>query len=206
MQKSLQLCTTFALGGFALNAPAAIILPDAGNSLTFQAEAYDDGSSVSSTNIAESPSQPVGGLYVNGLDDSAAGGGNGDFFSFDVSNVDPSLTYTLTIRARRGGSGSAPAVIELYQVTLGPTYTLKTQATIPHQGVSFSDAIFTTYAFDSGFTLDAGTTAIQFESLNGQGGNGRAHIDEFTITAVPEPGSLALMGLGGLCILRRRHG
>lgn len=202
MKNSLQLCTALALGGFALNAPAAIILPTAGNSLTFQAEDRDAQSGIQVNNNA-GVSAPIGD-YVGQLDESPAGGGTGDFISFDVSNVDPSLTYTLTVRGRRGNSDSNDATVELYQVTLGPTYTLKTQVTIPNTASSFTNAFFATFSFDSGFSLDAGTTAIRFETLEGAG-NGRSQLDQFTITAVPEPGSLALMGLGGLCILRRRR-
>ena len=36
--------------------------------------------------------------------------------------------------------------------------------------------------------------------------NGFMSGDDVTISAVPEPGSLALLGLGGLCVLRRRRG
>lgn len=35
--------------------------------------------------------------------------------------------------------------------------------------------------------------------------NDRFRVGSFTLEAVPEPGSLALLGLGGLCVLRRRR-
>lgn len=42
-------------------------------------------------------------------------------------------------------------------------------------------------------------------SSGGTGSTDTARDQFFAITAVPEPGSLALLGLGGLCLLRRRR-
>jgi len=47
---------------------------------------------------------------------------------------------------------------------------------------------------------------IEFQDPNAGGSSPQAALDNIVLTAVPEPGSLALMGLGGLCILRRRRG
>jgi len=37
------------------------------------------------------------------------------------------------------------------------------------------------------------------------GGGEPFGFDDITISAIPEPGSLALLGLGGLCLLGRRR-
>lgn len=62
---------------------------------------------------------------------------------------------------------------------------------------------------DIPFALNGASTGIdtfQFESFNDAAGssNDFALMDNF-VTAVPEPGSMALLGLGGLALLRRRR-
>jgi hypothetical protein len=60
------------------------------------------------------------------------------------------------------------------------------------------------------FTLDAGETAIfqlEFTSGTGSGGGHHLFLDNVAISGalVPEPSSLALLGFGGLALLRRRR-
>ena len=43
-----------------------------------------------------------------------------------------------------------------------------------------------------------------YVGIQGESG-GKITVDRITVTAIPEPGSLALLGLGGLLIARRRH-
>ncbi|MGB0768059.1 MAG: PEP-CTERM sorting domain-containing protein [Phycisphaeraceae bacterium] len=50
------------------------------------------------------------------------------------------------------------------------------------------------------------TAKIRFANDDGGDFNDTVRFDDITITGVPEPGSLALLGLGGLLIARRRRG
>jgi hypothetical protein len=56
------------------------------------------------------------------------------------------------------------------------------------------------YARISGLSTDGGGNL----QITIDGGN--APLNGFQVVEVPEPGSLALLGLGGLCVLRRRRG
>lgn len=53
-------------------------------------------------------------------------------------------------------------------------------------------------------TLASNPTGITHVGLGRESGTS-ASFDNFSLTVVPEPGSLALMGLGGLCLLKRRR-
>ena len=61
---------------------------------------------------------------------------------------------------------------------------------------------------DFSFSVGAGSSEIgQDFQLRFSNAGGYTYIDNITgdFTAIPEPGSLALLGLGGLCLLRRRR-
>lgn len=58
----------------------------------------------------------------------------------------------------------------------------------------------------SGITLADGETGRFVISLTGnEGNNSSSFLDNVAVTIIPEPSSLALVGLGGLCLLRRRR-
>lgn len=184
----------------------AIVLPNAGDTLVFEAEDYDDGNGVSVATA--NPADASGGEYVDGLQKSDAGSSATEWFEFDVSNVNDALTYTATVYYRRNGGGinaGDPAELELYSSIDGVSYTFETSTEVAWMSGGWT-ANFVEEAFDTSFTLDASTTVIRVESLNINDGNGIAHIDRITISAVPEPGSLALLGIGGLLVARRRRG
>lgn len=200
MKKIHTLTAIAAFGVSALSAQASIVLPDAGNSVTFEAEARDaesDTSIVTNTDAS-------GGSFVDGLAASAAGGGNGDFISFNISNLDTALIYEITFNYRnKSNVGDKSTEWEFYGVTGGSTYTLLTSIVAPHTG-SWGGPFFEA-STSTGFNIAAGTTAIQVENLTA--GN-FSHLDSFTISAIPEHGTYALLaGLTGLVfvMVRRRR-
>jgi len=56
------------------------------------------------------------------------------------------------------------------------------------------------------FTADATTQQLFLDTVSPTSGFGNTHISAYQIRLVPEPGSLALLGLGGLLVARRRRG
>ena len=188
--KKYTLTAIAAFGLSALSAQASIVLPDAGNSVTFEAEAYDAQSGI----VTGTSGDASGGSFVDGW-------GAGDFISFDISNLDTALTYEITFDYRKGNSGDAE--FEFFGVTDGPTYTSLTSIVAPQTNSTWGGALFVASDTSTGFNIAAGTTAIQVESLGGD-----SHLDSFTISAVPEPSTYALLaGLTGLVhvMVRRRR-
>jgi hypothetical protein len=55
------------------------------------------------------------------------------------------------------------------------------------------------------FTADATTQDLFLDTVSPTSGFGNTHITAYQIRLVPEPGSLALLGLGGLLVARRRR-
>lgn len=109
-----------------------------------------------------------------------------------TANTSSARTSTFTVTP---GGGSATAVFtEDDGAALGAfdgTYILS-------DGVESGDD-FSNYVVISGLT--ASSLSIEVTSDDG----GRGAISGFQIVAVPEPGSLALLGLGGLMVVRRRR-
>jgi hypothetical protein len=201
MKKIHTLTAIAAFGVSALSAQASIVLPDAGNSVTFEAEAHD---AESGTSFVADATNASGGSFVDGLAASAAGGGNGDFISFDISNLDTALIYEITFNYRnKSNNGDKSTEWEFYGVTGGSTYTLLTSIVAPRTGAW--NGPFFEAPTSTGFNIAAGTTAIQVENLTA--GN-FSHLDSFTISAIPEHGTYALLaGLTGLVfvMVRRRR-
>lgn len=90
------------------------------------------------------------------------------------------------------------------------------QVLISTDGVNFSQVAtyesrqttFALYTFNIGNALDGASTAIVRLRLNGASsgaGNNRIDNVQLNATLVPTPGSLALVGLGGLVATRRRR-
>jgi len=90
----------------------------------------------------------------------------------------------------------------------------KDDAAASGTGWSFSsDGTIGIFSLSSGQIYDFTTAGVSNVSAGTEigfgafgGANGGEVLRSFTITVIPEPGSLALLGLGGLLIARRRRG
>ncbi len=118
---------------------------------------------------------------------------SGDLFTVTLSNLDDSLTYDLKLFASRDASGTR---YTQYDLTAG-TLTGSTQRIL--QAV---DNTGNTVTF-ANITPD-GSDEIAF-TVQRQSGSSFGYINVLEITAIPEPGSLALLLMGGLAFLMIRR-
>lgn len=121
-----------------------------------------------------------GVLYEDFSNVDVTEGGVNDAFSISVLFMDGSFDFSLTLNdgVNSGSSTIAANSSGLYLINL-------------------NDAGF------SGVDLTS-IDSINFEATNTQRASDVA-IDRIAFTVIPEPGSLALLGLGGLLIARRRR-
>ncbi|MEM6259557.1 MAG: PEP-CTERM sorting domain-containing protein [Planctomycetota bacterium] len=160
----------------------------------------------------------VGAQGVMGESDLGFGAaGTGDYGSFGITD----LTYNDGVFNNIGGATFITITFSGLDDSLnydivgfvngGNTINNTVPVTFSADGVD----ILTTGAATSGGS-SSGTLApaiISSASTDGSGvlevtfstNNTPFGIGGLTLTAVPEPGSLALLGLGGLCVLRRRR-
>ena len=136
--------------------------------------------------------------WVHELNDETASGTNSADIAFEIFAFNNLSDVTAIVSS-----------------TSNITDTIATTGTAVSAGGTFNTVASTDAA--TGFTtlsetLNLGATTYQyvgvFVGTYGGDGNGSsgAVASWDNLQVVPEPGSLALMGLGGLCILRRRRG
>jgi hypothetical protein len=133
-------------------------------------------------------------------------GGGYRSFGGAVGTVDISGLATGSVHIYYGGFRTTPTVSVVMRDTDGnaPDITIADA----HLNGDFAQRT-EYYLAEVDFVNDAGYDEIEYTWLaNGTdySGNGRGLGTVLTGTVIPEPGSLALLGLGGLLIARRRRG
>ncbi|MBI5708498.1 MAG: PEP-CTERM sorting domain-containing protein [Armatimonadetes bacterium] len=124
-----------------------------------------------------------------------------DAFSFDLSgSILNGTSYTLSFYAAattaiRPGTGPVDIGISTSATSFG------TQVYTTGTGISGSGWQYFTTTFTAG--INASYLTVQCAPTGGD--ISWIHVDNFSLTAVPEPGSLAVLGLGAFLLARRRR-
>ena len=119
-------------------------------------------------------------LYDDFIDVDVTDGGSNDAFAIGILAIDGSVDFSVTLNdGINSGTGS---------ISTSSTGTVL---------IDLNDAAF------AGVDLTS-IDSITFSGSNGVGGTDVA-IDNVGFTVIPEPTSLALLGLGGLLLVRRRR-
>lgn len=119
---------------------------------------------------------------------------------FQLQQLDPTKTYSLTFFGSHKFNTDTQT---LYTVYTDNTYTIPLASILLTIGTTGSDHNQDTVATISGLTPQAGNAL--YIGFAGSGGN-NGYLNAMEINVVPEPGSLLLLGMGGLLLttLRRR--
>ncbi|MEM6504345.1 MAG: PEP-CTERM sorting domain-containing protein [Planctomycetota bacterium] len=139
--------------------------------------------------------------------------GAGDFIEFDLDTSVNTLGYNISlIQVIQRGDSARPGInTTIFVREVGQTTFTELIAPIP-AGTSGNVNMYA-ITNDSGPLVASGVDGIRFEfgrsdAPDGNtGGNAWTWYRELDVVGVPvpEPGSLALLAMGGLCLLRRRR-
>ena len=172
------------------------------------------GSSVASSNSGGTFSNPAG----NGSTESFSSNGwdAGEYYQFQTSS---SGFESLTVSYGQATSSTGPGDFDFFYSTNGTSFT-QFGSTYDGPTLDFSTTTFRpenvlSWDLSAISGLDNASTVFFRVAVNGtlaeNGGTtastGTFRIDDFTVnaTAIPEPASMALLGLSGLVLLRRRR-
>lgn len=193
-----------AVGTLAASANAAIVT----STLTVNVAA-DAGTSIDflQNGVSTAPGDPFPGEnYVSpGAPPDYIAGGTPVVFSYDFGGAvtvasfnaglyldaahgNTATQYTIDLGTTAGGNDIADDIVVNYDHVAGGLQNLSL-------GGEFTGVLFAT----------ATITDNGFEVAGGNAGGDRVGTSEASFDNVPEPGSLALLGLGGLALLRRRR-
>lgn len=200
----------------ALQASAAVVTFDFGNANT--ANNSQNGGAGNWTPFANETT-PVGtsaSLTISGLEmtiNGVANGGGDDTWGINNQGIGIHTDAGSGAGSRRldGSLGEAISFsfdqdVTLTSIRLG-SFGLAEEATVAISGGSTITIVSANEGPQNDFSLggnavSAGTLVTVTTSVPTGGG---VLFNEITVDAIPEPGSLALLGLGGLLVLRRRR-
>ena len=223
-----------ALGGLSLSANAATVLPfssitgfSGGDSFTSaDFTQLTNGQGINKPDANDPSTWSNGGTTINGgatykdewYDNFLVGASNSKlgWVSFDLGTAQTELDNLFIINTDAQSNLVATATFNIYYAT-NPTVTLPTP---PGQNQSVDYDFASGGWTQLGATRSLATTApaqafdlsgissaryIALEIMTAHTTNGRVGFDEVAITAIPEPGTALLGGLGLLALLRRRR-
>lgn len=112
-------------------------------------------------------------------------------------------TYNLRVR-KDVGTGS----FELFNEAIGGTFTGPVKLDIVRAGDDYQFLANDVLKYTgTTYTSAVHDTLVNYEITKGGDGSGTATVDDFGISAIPEPTSLVMFGLGSLAmVVRRRRG
>ena len=184
---------------------------------------YDDsGAHTTPTSATPNPSAPTDWTEILAPSSTGGIGVNGDGTRLSSSPFGPSNAGSVTYAFLQGaGNGISQQLTDL---TIGQKYLVSyaaaarngdasvdlTASVLGSSGTTLNDLINTTLSQSDftdesfSFIADASTATLEFINSSGAG-DLTADVTDISVTAVPEPAALALLGMGGAALLLVRR-